>query len=405
MSKSQKLVLIVFLFVCIAGCDTLNVGTGMTGGSHPKIGTVTVTSATSMNAGETGTITVPWVGATAPCTIAISIGGAALVPAGTAAGMSPYTFDFTLEEGTINWIVTMIDNTGGEGTASGTYTAGPPLNDDPTIENTVLVDGVLTVTVADTEGDDVTVTVTDITGLEVDNNTVIVPGGNGDAMFSWSPVDAFVGGTGDTTVTVADAATNTGEEASAIIHIPIPALVIEPAEGQIVAHLTSNTAGVGDTVTVLVIAGDFPAGAAFNYMNGVGISVTDGGDYVDDTFNVGSIGGAQKDVDGIWADMAPAPSTFFVPENFMMKATDVVADSTLDFMGFNITPIGAGEVTGGGDLFNFGIAFDFAGTYDLGFIEFQDVKRTYYSDNAAVEYNWTDIGNQLPNLQSSITIT
>ena len=55
-------------------------------------------------------------------------------------------------------------------------------------------------------------------------------------------------------------------------------------------------------------------------------------------------------------------------------------------------------------LFNFGMSFSAAGTYTLGFLEFQDVKRTYYSDNAAVEYNWADITNVIDEVPNTITV-
>jgi len=402
----KKLFVLVAAVVLVmaASCDTLNLGNDREPGRGPVIEGAAVTSATTMNGGEPGTLTVPWTSGTAPFTIAITINGVTVVPAGTAAGTSPYTFDFTLEEGTdIPWTVAMLDANGQGGDANGTYTAGPVLNARPTIDNVAVAGAVVTVTVADVEGDDVTVTASDIAGMTLATGSVVVAGGNGDAVFTFTNDDPMVDVTGTTNIEAQDTE-HTDMPATDTATVSIDALELLPTEGQIGAHLMSGTAAVGDTVTVLVVAGDFPAGAAFNYMNGVGVTVTDGGDYVDDTFNVGSIGGAQKDVDGIWADMAPAPSTFFVPENFMMKATDVAADGSLDFMGFNITPIGAGEVTGGGDLFNFGIAFDAAGTYELGFLEFQDVKRTYYSDNAAVEYNWPDITNVVTNLNSTITV-
>ena len=226
-------------------------------------------------------------------------------------------------------------------------------------------------------------------------------GGNGSVEFLWEAEDWFTGGSGDTTIeAVACDGWRTSTETATIT---IPPIELELAEGQLGVIPTRTSVAVGDEVTVVVVTGAFPATAPFGYMNGVGVTVTDGGDYVDGTFNIGDIGGEVKDKDGIWAEMDPQPSTFFMPEDFMMRATDLTADSSFDFMGFNITPIGAGEVTCGGILFNFGMSFDAAGTYELGILEFQDVKRTYYSDSNTTEYYWTDITNDLA-IPTTITV-
>jgi hypothetical protein len=71
---------------------------------------------------------------------------------------------------------------------------------------------------------------------------------------------------------------------------------------------------------------------------------------------------------------------------------------------FNVTPVGGSETTDGGALFNFGLQFDHAGTYTLGFEEFHDVKRTYYSDGASNEYFWDDISNSYPGMPNSIEV-
>ena len=56
---------------------------------------------------------------------------------------------------------------------------------------------------------------------------------------------------------------------------------------------------------------------------------------------------------------------------------------------FNVTPLdGTQSNSTSGALFNFGLNFGVAGTYTLGFEEFNVVKRTYYSDAGATEYNW-----------------
>jgi len=390
--------LLVFsLVLACSSCRTKNVG------DEGPIVTATFTQASTWNDGLTATLNVTWTEGTAPFTIQAAMGGGTTenIAAGTAA-TTPFNRILTLVEGgPFTWTVTVTDANGDSGQQTGTYTVGATLNQAPVIDSVDYTNGVLTVNVSDPDGDTpLTVTVTDVADATVDSNSVDATAA-GVSVFNFSQDDPFTAVNGDTTVTVTDPGGLTDTDT---VTVTFAALVVNLAEGELAAVPMAATAAVGETVTVIVVAGDFPAAAAFNYMNGAGVTVTDGGDYVDDTFNVGSVGGAQKDIDGIWADMAPAPSTFFVPENFMMKAVDVAADSALDFMGFNITPIGAGEVTGGGDLFNFGIAFDAAGTYELGFIEFQDVKRTYYSDNAAVEYNWGDISNDYAGIPNSVVV-
>ena len=393
---------IIALLMCsllLAGtsCRTKNVGD-----EGPIVG-ATFTQATTWNAGLAATLTVNWNGGTAPYTIQAAMGGGTTenIAAGTAA-TSPFTQDFTLVEGgPFTWTVTITDTTGLSGMATGEYTVGATLNQAPVIDDTDFTAGVLTVTVSDPDSDTpLTVTVSAVTGATVDATSVDATA-TGEAVFNWTADDPFTGVDGTTTVTVTDPG---GATDTADVNIVIDPIEITLAEGALAAVPMAASAAVGDTVTVLVVSGDFPAAAAFNYLNGCAVTVNDGGEYVDGTFNIGSIGGAQKDIDGIWATMDPAPTTFFVPEDFMMKATDVMVDSSMDFFGFNATPIGAGEVTNGGDLINFGVEFDAAGTYTFGFIEFQDVKRTYYSDNAAVEYNWGDISNDYTDIPNSVVI-
>ena len=392
--------LLILALAFNSGCDTLNVMNRP--GGAVVIQSVTITPETSWNADETATVSVDWTG-TPPFTISIDVGTDESVLAGTTATL-PYTWDFIMEEGTSFTYTVTVTDVNGTDTETGTY--GPvdePLNADPTIESADYTNGVLTVTVADVEGDDVTVTVTDITGLSVDTNTQTVVGGNGAATFIWSAEDIFSGGSGTTTVTAWDA-THAGAPATEDVFIytyyPDPEL----PEGQLGAIPLQSMATVGETVTVVVATADFPAAAAFNFMSSVSITFEDGGEYVHDTFNIGSVGGEEYEIDGIWATMDPVPTSFFVFDEMMVQAADVTADPSLDFLLFNITPIGAGEVTNGGELFNFGISFDHAGVYHLGFLEFQDVKRTYYRDREAVEYYWTDIDNELE-VNTTITVT
>ena len=389
--------LLLIPVVLLCGCvgDTLNVGTGSTCGDDGRwyIYGANI-QADNWNAGERATFETSWSGGFPPYKLEIDLGTSKSQPAVNISGLyaKEHQCSFILEEGSrFNWSVTVTSSVGSVREEYGYYgPVGPPLNSAPEIVGAVYDEPnrVLTVSVADAEGDDVEVTVSEIDGLSVDQESQTVTGGNGTAEFVWYPDEVLIGGSGTTTVTVTSAASVPELEATRDVEITVAPMEISVGEGQLGIIPLETSIRVGDVLTVIVATGPFPAEAPFAYLNGLAVTVNDGGDYVPGTFNVGQVGGAAKDVDGIWAEMDPAPSTFFIPEDFMMAATDVTADSSLDFMWFNITPIHGGEVTSSGVLLNFGMEFDAEGTYALGYLEFQDVKRTYYSDSDGVEYDW-----------------
>jgi|GEM_PF-1602229 len=391
------------VLLATAGCQTLNNGVDARPDTGPQIGEVRVYSETWWFGGEPGLIDVPWTGGVPPITIEIDTGTDENAPAGTNAGASPFIWGFTLPyEGYYDWRVVVTDALGRQDTATGAYWSQTGDNFSPTIVGVRFEDGTLYVEVSDPENDDVSVSITEIDGLLVDETTKIVPGGYGAAEFYWSAENKLEGGAGTVDISIDDS--RGWDQDWDSIEIEIPPVVIEPAPGQLVAVPLSTTAGVGEVVTVQVVTGSFSAQAPFCYMNSVAITVPAGGDYEDDTFNAGRVGGQQKDVDGIWALMAPRPSTFFTPEEFMMKARAITGQPGLVFMDFNLTPVGAGETLEGGYLFNFGISFDATGEYPLGFIEFQDVQRTYFADAAGVGSTWTDLSNVLEGVETTVVV-
>ena len=116
----------------------------------------------------------------------------------------------------------------------------------------------------------------------------------------------------------------------------------------------------------IVVATGIPANP-FQFMNGVGLVVEDGADYAANSFNVGSVGGAADDVDGIWTDMAPT-GFLLAPDNFITKKDLGGGTGRIDF---NITPLGGSDVTtADGELFNFEMEFSAAGSYTITFQEF-----------------------------------
>jgi len=138
----------------------------------------------------------------------------------------------------------------------------------------------------------------------------------------------------------------------------------------------------------VVLTGDFPSGASFCYLNSVAVTIEEGAQYVPGSLNVGLPGGDQKDSDGLWASMSPIPATFLLPDDSMIFPIPVDGDWGRVFFGFSVTPVGGGDVTGGGALLNFQLTFDIEGTYNHALLEFQEVKRTYYSDADGNEHYW-----------------
>jgi len=344
--------------------------------------------------------TVTWTGGLAPYTIEMDLGGGTVenVPAGTPA-VSPFVVELAAitpspdSPSTYKYTVTVTDNLGNAGSQTGSYNF--PLIDGvlPRIESISYEPPVLTVVVSDVSEYDVTVSVTEPEGFTVDAVSKAVAGGNGAAVFYWSAVDVMAGASGTTEITADDGygGTDTNSASLYIAPISIP-------DGALAAVPSARNATLADVVTVAVIAGDFSN--PFKYVYSAGVTVESGATYANGTFNVGAVGGSQLDVDGIWTNVAP--DSFLVPLDFMFQERDI-GDGRVR-IDFNITPIGGSETSDGGVLYNFGLKFDHAGTYVLGFEEFHDVKRTYYSDGAHNEYFWDDISNNYPDVPNSIEV-
>jgi len=344
-------------------------------------------------------LTVTWSGGTPPYTVACDMGGGTTenIPAGTPA-TSPFTHQFTLIEGTYTYTVTVTDAIGVTGTASHTYTVAGPGLPNANIDNVSFADGVLTVEVSSYYSNtylDVSVTVP--AGLAVDRGWKAATQTTGTAIFYWSATDVLAGGSGETQIEAYECGIST-DWATQLIEIP----PLSIPDDTLVAVASTGEATVGGEVTVVVACGDFPPDKPFQYMNGVAVTVEEGATYVDGTYNVGAIGGEWKDSDGLWGDMSPLPGSYLLPDDFMLVEAPVDGEAGRIFIGFNVTPIGGGEVTTGGAVFNFGLTFDQPGTYTLGFLEFQDVKRTYYSDGDSSEYFWSDA---LVGVQNTIDVT
>ncbi|MBN2081912.1 hypothetical protein JW859_06845 [bacterium] len=157
---------------------------------------------------------------------------------------------------------------------------------------------------------------------------------------------------------------------------------------------------VGDPVRIVVATG-VPANA-FHFMNCVRVTFS-GGDpeFVETSLNVGAPGGSPKEADGIWA--TSGAEGFLVPDDFMMAVQQ--DSSNRSVIDFNVTPIVSRTLDGlEGELFNFQVRFNAAGTVRLGFSRFDAVKRSYYSDADGCEYSWGNIGNDYGDYDNAIRV-
>ena len=255
--------------------------------------------------------------------------------------------------------------------------------------------GMIVVEVDATYEQEVTVTLAPPQGVTIDGELSQTKERGGEFTFnaSWDS-ETFPGGALEVLAT--DQLGN--EDAETIVMYTSQ---VDLAPDTLYAYLQQTVTEVGEPVLVVVATGA-PANP-FQYMNGVGVTVNEGAAFVDGTFNVGAPGGDQYDPDGIWSTMDPLPMTFLLPADWMIMENQIEDEHVR--IDFNVTPIGGANTTNGGELFNFCLEFSQAGTYTLGFEEFRDVKRTYFSDTDSREYFWGDIGNDHPGLLNSIYIT
>jgi hypothetical protein len=143
-------------------------------------------------------------------------------------------------------------------------------------------------------------------------------------------------------------------------------------------------------------------------MNGVSVTIDEGVEFIEGSINVGSPGGGEDELDGVWATLNPPPTgflsvnpEFFFPEH---QWVEPLGNGRV-MITFNLTPIDGGETTDGGALFNFQIKCTEPGTYTLGFQEFQDLPRTYYSDSTSAKHSWLDISNDFETMPNSFVVT
>jgi len=354
--------------------------------------------------GEPADLTVTITNGTPPYTVAINMGGGAdNVPAGTAVDATSI-HDFTLSEGgPYSYTVTVTDNRGETGTTAGNYgPVGPAQNHAPTITDIAFDGGILAVMVNDPDGDDpLTVSVGEVPGL-VPNMLTQQVANEGAALFNYRLLDGVNAAGMSVTATVSDGKAESTRAATPSGSIP-PVTV---PDGALAAIPLKTRAVVGEVVTIAVVTGGFPEEAPFCGLNGMSITCDDGFSASMETLNTGTLGGEDKAIDGIWALFNPPLTKLMTPEGLMMIwPTEVDSDPSRDMVHYAIWPVPGGNITSGGVLFNCPFTFEEPGEYRLGFLEFQHVKQTYYSDLEGNEYNWADITNEIPGLPNTIIVT
>jgi hypothetical protein len=155
-----------------------------------------------------------------------------------------------------------------------------------------------------------------------------------------------------------------------------------------------------DALRITVATGELPND--FQFMNGIGIILLDGAHYVPESFNVGAIGGAADAADGLWAEMNPASGFLMPPDNFIRE---IPASGDYHRIDFNVTPLGGSDLTSAsGELFNFGVWFDSAGSYRIGIAEVQGVARTYYSSSLQTNYYWGNVDNDESGVRNFVEV-
>jgi len=399
--KRLFVMLAVGLLILAVSCDTLNIGHNQ----FPVRLTASVSHPATMNGGASADWTVSWVGGTGPFSVTLNLGAQADPTTWSASGLggTSYTHTYTMVNPSLtadapgHYTATVGDSLGSSATTQGDYTVGPTLNQPPTITGTYdAATKTITATVADADGDPVTVAST-ATGT-----ITVSPPSDTTAPYVFSvSADLVAGGSGTVTLT-ADDGINTPLPSWTSATIDIAPVV--PDADTIYAVPTKGAVAVDEEDTIVILTG-VPA-HAFKYMNGVGVTFqgavqvvatidrfdpTAGGYYVPGSLNVGAVGGSAwpgppEAPDGIWATLG---TTSFIPapDDLVNRATDITGGRVR--LDLNVTPLdGTESTTASGVLCNFGLKFGAAGTYTLGFQELSVVKRTYYSDNASVEYFW-----------------
>jgi hypothetical protein len=405
-----RLTLSLFALGLVCSCATLNVSS--TASADRQLD-VELTLPPGLNMGQPGTVVTTIRSGTAPYTISYEITPGWAEPArvgprpinGERRDAQTFTFlgsNISSAGGTVT--VTVRDSRYLEGTARQNFTL-PLAHAEPYIEDLSFAVSERTVTVRIGNSiphlaDAVSVRPQDIPpGLRIEPDTLHLPTGLGVAVFKMSLTQPFTAAGGTLSFFVEDS--NSSYD-TASIEVSLPPLELE--SDTLYAIPLQATAAVDETVTVVVATS--ATVNPFLFMSGCRLCapVESDFDYVPGTFNIGAQGGTVTAVDGIWAAVDPVGTpTFINPSDFIARSDAGDGRWGIDV---NVTPVDGTAVIGtSGELFNIGVSFGRAGTWQLTFQQFETVNRTYYQDASQTpDYFWADSSNNHPGIPNSVVV-
>jgi hypothetical protein len=282
------------------------------------------------------------------------------------------------------YTVTVTPTQGTPGTATGTYTTQPVPLTTPSIDDSTVEFGKLTVTVSEPGMRDVTITVSPIAELSSSPASVLVAGGNGDAVFQWSADDLFTGAFGTTTVT---ATNDLGQSDTAEAEVDLRVFVVDPNTLYVLP--LANKVAVGEPVTIVCATGALAN--PFLNMNDVSLIIEEDADLVPGSFNPGMVGGGLHEMDSaLWA--AVGHHSFLLADN-PLQATASGPGNNIpeghERWSFTLAGVGGTEIDfAEGILFSFQLTFSKPGLKRIGLQQVDGIKRSYYSDGDGTEYFW-----------------
>jgi len=415
----------------LAGCGTQNVGGNVAPGETMSA-SVSVTG--ELRGGETAVWAVAITGGTPPYTLTLDPGGGTWEdPPRDVEVETGYSAEFTMvnldisQSRLYNYNATITDAEGQYVITGGSYSVMPLI---PVLEIVELYNGspgatyqlvILSVRANEPDVEELSVSVAATAGIEI-LGTEEVAAANDGVMELRSAADAYPGqvrtwdfhipvwstdvidgSSGVITVKVKD---SWGQEVTEELAIQLPGRYVLPFHSLAAIPLDTRV-NVDEPVMVVVACGEFPADKPFGYIGGIGLTMEAGGDVVDDSINPGAPGDPeQSGIDGIWLKQDPQPVGFSNWYIMPVLPRHEIAGGRVR-VDVNVDPLGFGETADGGCLLNLELSFSEPGTYTLGFEEFNEVNRTFYSDYDDTEDNsnfWADISNDYSGIPNSITV-
>lgn len=149
---------------------------------------------------------------------------------------------------------------------------------------------------------------------------------------------------------------------------------------------------VNEPIVITIKCGDFPQDKQMRD-GWITLLTSDHASYVPGSFNVGSPGGAQYELDGLWA-IQQYPPYGWLPVVDAWLEFEVLEATGKAKLTLAATPVLSSNTTLGGDFLNFAISYSEPGIYELDFLLTEGLlRRTVYKDESNIQYDWDDISN------------